>query len=225
MDGSRILHGRSGTGERSVELHEDALTEAQRTAAARAASVTAKESFYLAGGAALALQLGHRRSIDLDWFRQRKMGDPLKLARALVGSGVDLEVTMSVEGTLYGVSDGVKMSFLEYPYKLLAKPVLWRSSGVSLASLEDIACMKLSAISDRGAKKDFVDLYFIGQHIPLERMLESYKTKYGVADVAHLIVALAYFDDAERQRMPMMIRKVPWKTIKSEIQGWVRALA
>ncbi len=207
-----------------MELHEDALTEAQRAAAASAASVATKESYYLAGGAALALQLGHRRSVDLDWFRKRKMGDPLKLARALVSSGVDLQVTMNVEGTLYGVAGGVKMSFLEYPYKLLGKPVLWKGSGVSLASLEDIACMKLSAVGDRGAKKDFVDLYFLGQTIPLERMLDSYKLKYGVSDVAHLIVALAYFDDAERQRMPLMIRKVSWATIKSEIQGWVRAL-
>jgi hypothetical protein len=84
--------------------------------------------------------------------------------------------------------------------------------------------MKLSAIADRGAKKDFVDLYFLGEHLALERMLDLYKEKFGVGDVAHLVMALAYFDDAERQRMPSMIRKVPWKAIKAEVQRRVRAL-
>jgi hypothetical protein len=187
--------------------------------------VTAKESFYLAGGAALALQLGHRRSVDFDWFRKPPMGDPLKVARALTRAGGDFQVKTSVAGTLHGALSGVKMSFLEYPYKMLEKPILWREVGCSLASLPDIACMKLSAIADRGAKKDFVDLYFIGKDLPLERMLALYKTKYGVSDIAHLIMSLAYFDDAERQRMPEMIQKAPWKTVKGEIQGWVRKLA
>jgi len=207
-----------------VALHVDALPDAQRTALAEAGAVAAKESFYLAGGAALALHLGHRRSIDLDWFRRRPLRDPLRIAQALQGAGVDFSVTMNAAGTLYGVARTVKMSFLEYPYKMLVKPVRQPAIGCSIASLEDIACMKLSAIADRGAKKVFVDLYFLGEHLPLERMLELYREKFDVSDIAHLVMALAYFDDAERQRMPSMIRKVPWKTIKAEVQRRVRAL-
>ena len=90
--------------------------------------------------------------------------------------------------------------------------------------MDDIACMKLSAIADRGAKKDFVDLYFLGQHFSLEQMLGFYKRKYKVSDIAHLVMSLAYFDDAERQRMPSMIRRVAWKQVKEEVQRWVRAL-
>lgn len=224
MRGFQIQRAASGTGECVVKLHGSALTDAQRAALATAASVTAKESYYLAGGAALALHLGHRRSVDLDWFRKRPMGDPLKVAKALTQAGADFQVTTSMAGTLHGALSGVKMSFLEYPYKMLEKPILWREMGCSLASLPDIACMKLSAIADRGAKKDFIDLYFMGQELPLERMLTLYQSKYGVNDIAHLIMSLAYFDDADRQRTPEMIRKVPWKTVKGEIGAWVRKL-
>lgn len=205
-------------------LHVEALPDAQRTALAETATVAKKESFYLAGRVGLALHLGHRRSADLDWFRRRPMRDPLRVAQALRSAGVDFSVTMNTTGTLYGMARSVKMSFLEYPYKMLVKPIRAGSIGCSIASLEDIACMKLSAIADRGAKKDFVDLYFLLEHLPLERMLDLYKEKFQVDDIAHLVMALAYFDDAERQRMPSMIRKVTWKTIKAEVQRRVRTL-
>lgn len=207
-----------------MALHEAALTDAQLRALTDAAGVASKESFYLAGGAALALWFGHRRSVDLDWFRRRRIVDPLELARGFTDAGVAFDVTTNVKGTLHGVANGVKMSFLEYPYKMLARPTKWKEAGCALASREDLACMKLSAMADRGAKKDFIDLYFLGQEIPLARMLELYQTKYGVSDIAHLVVALAYFDDAERQRMPQMIRKVSWTAVKAEIRGWIRRL-
>ncbi len=86
-----------------------------------------------------------------------------------------------------------------------------------------IACMKLSAIAQRGSRKVFVDVYALGlEHIPLRQMLQLYQEKFAVRDIVHVLYGLAYFDDADKERMPRMLWDIDWKTIKKTIQGWVR---
>ena len=89
--------------------------------------------------------------------------------------------------------------------------VLWPAYGCRLAGLRDLASMKLSAITQRGSTKDFVDLYALGETgQALPEMLSWYGEKFGVTDIGHVFYALAYSDDAESERMPRMIRKMSW---------------
>jgi predicted nucleotidyltransferase component of viral defense system len=112
--------------------------------------------FYLAGGTALALQLGHRKSSDLDWFSPQFPKIQLLLQNL---NKYKVTVTQTAPGTLDTLIDGVKVSFLEYTYPMIEKLVPF--NGIQMASVSDIACMKITAISSRGSKKDFVDLYEI----------------------------------------------------------------
>ena len=95
-----------------------------------------------------------------------------------------------------------------------------------LASLMDLACMKLSAIAQRGARKDFCDLYVLGsRHFSLQEMLGFYQKKFNIRDIGSVLYGLVYFDDAEQERMPRMLWKVSWKEIKKTITGWVKDLS
>jgi hypothetical protein len=186
----------------------------------------ASEGCYLGGGTAVALQLGHRRSVDFDWFATRPLGDLLLLAARLEAKGVPLVVEGTAAGTLNGRVRSVPVSILEYPYPLIGPSVPWAAHGFELASLDDLAAMKLSAITQRGAKKDFVDIYAMATtHRPLGDLLDTYRQKYGIADIAHILYGLVYFDDADRQPMPKMLWDMSWRTIKVSIRKWVREIA
>ena len=128
-------------------------------------------------------------------------------------------------GTLHGSVSGVQVSFLEYRYPLLRPLVAWPMFGCMLASPEDLACMKLSALAQRGAKKDFVDVYALGiKYCSLSDMLGWYQQKYAVTDLTHVLYSLAYFDDADRERMPRMFWDSNWRTIKKTIVQWLQDL-
>ncbi len=208
-----------------MTFHGEILTNLQRKALLRLGPTTAERDFYLAGGTAIALHLGHRRSVDFDWFLEGRIEDPLRLATEVRTVAAPFVTGQVDRGTLYGTLYGVRVSFLEFRYRLLDPLVSWDDFGCRLAGLRDLACMKLSAIAQRGSRKDFVDLYALGHTgFHLKDMLDWYRQKFGVEDIGHLLYALAYFDDAETERMPRMIWKVDWKGIKTTIEGWVRAL-
>lgn len=205
-----------------MSFHPEILSPKQnKTLRLLGPEVTAR-GFYLAGGTALALQLGHRRSVDFDWFLEGRMPDPLLLARE-VQETVPFVTTRIEPRTLFGTVSGVRVSFFEFRYPLLDPAVPWPDYGCRLASLRDIACMKLSAIVQRGSKKDFVDLFALGREgFQLPDMLEWYRTKFGIDDMGHVLYALAYFDDADQERMPTMLWKVGWKEVKDVIRAWTR---
>jgi hypothetical protein len=182
-----------------------------------------RHGFYLGGGTAIALQLGHRRSVDFDWFRQPFIEDPLELARELQEEKIPFTTGWTRRSTLYGTVRGVRVSFFQFRYRLLAPLVLWPEAGCQLAALPDLACMKLSAISQRGSRKDFIDLFALGsQGFTLRQMLDWYREKFEVDDVAHLLYALVYFDDADAEPSPSMIWKVNWREVKSTLREWAR---
>lgn len=203
-------------------FHPEVMPGVQQRVLGKLGRIAADNGFYLAGGTAIAICLGHRESVDLDWFTGDEITDPLALAETLKAEGLDFDVASVARGTLHGSSEAVKLSFLEYRYPLLQPVTAWPEYGCELASLEDLACMKLSAISSRGAKKDFIDLYALGTtHLALPRMLELYQQKFQTTDLLHVLSSLAYFDDAEAEAMPKMHWSVDWEEIKRTVRTWV----
>ena len=176
--------------------------------------------FYLAGGTALALQFGHRQSIDLDFFGFKNFvnSDITKILSAMGR----IKILSEDKGTIHLVLDKVNISWLHYPYKLIYKPVIFQ--GVELADWKDIACMKISAISGRGSKKDFIDLFFILQKINLADLLNLFQRKYKGIDysMSHILKSLIYFEDAEKEPMPMMFNQTTWQEMRNEIKKQVK---
>lgn len=178
------------------------------------------QSFYLSGGTALALLLGHRESEDLDFFTQELFNQELLQSHLInIGSLDDVQIA---EGTLNAYLDTVKLQFLYYPYNLLEEPTIWQ--GIKISSFIDIACTKVITISSRGSKKDFVDMYFILQELSLEHLFLKLDEKY--KDVSynhvHLLKSLTYFDDADKQPMPRMHQDVSWEQVKELIISKVK---
>ncbi len=205
--------------------HEEVLALRQRKVLNVLSAQAARLGLYLGGGTAVALHLGHRRSVDLDWFSEVPVGDVTRLARTLGSDRMPMVVDQIGPGTLHGSVGGVRVSVLEYPYGLLHPPAVWSDYGCPVASLDDLACMKLSAVAQRGSKRDFVDVYaVVREHRPLDELLGLYRRRYGIEDIAHVLQGLVYFDDAERDRMPRMIWDVDWKTVKQAVRGWVKRL-
>jgi len=169
-------------------------------------------NFYLAGGTALALQLGHRKSIDLDWFNQKSF-NTIKLKSDLVKVG-KIVIKSEEKDTLNLNLSGVRLSFINYPYKLLLSLLNWQN--IKIADYRDIACMKLDAVSSRGSKKDFIDLYFILQIFSLPELLRLFDRKYKEIDYnrLHILKSLTYFIDADKEPMPIMLKRINWQTIK-----------
>lgn len=170
------------------------------------------QKFYLAGGTALALHFGHRRSRDLDFFSSGEFDEDLLLSE--LQKNQDFKVIARDRQTLHVHLRGIKLSFLGYPY-----PVLFPLStflGVSVADARDIACMKVSAIAARGAKRDFVDLYTAARPYGLAEIIRLFATKFAEAKYSrmHVLKSLTYFDDAEADPMPDMLESLSWADIK-----------
>lgn len=171
--------------------------------------------FYLAGGTGLAMQLGHRLSVDLDWF-STKAFSAVKLKKELSHLG-KLKITGEEPGTLHGVLDGVKISFFRYEYKPLFSFV--DGGGIKIADARDIAAMKLDTISSRGSKKDFIDLYFLLQEYSLDDVIGFFEKKYHAIkyNKIHILKSLTYFENAESEPMPIMLKRVGWNNVKKVI--------
>jgi hypothetical protein len=207
-----------------VNWHDEILGAKQRMALRQIAPILSKKGFYLAGGTALALYLGHRRSVDLDWFARLKKFDPESLTLELQEKGIKFRSASADEGTLYGSLGGVKLSAIRYNCSLLKPLIFCVPYGSRLASLEDIAAMKIQALIQRGIKRDFVDLYcLIQKKFTLKQIFGFYRRKYSMTDFGHVAYALTYFEDAEGQELPNMLWDVSWRNVKSSICALVKS--
>ena len=180
------------------------------------------EQFYLAGGTALALLLGHRKSEDLDWFSAGPFSsDTIK--KKLSGSGT-FQLTGEEAGTIHGVLDEVRVSFLHYDYEMLFP--LIRFEKVNVADERDIAAMKIDAVSSRGSRKDFVDIYFLLEKYTLSELMGFFERKYKNIQFnkLHILKSLVFFEDAEFEPMPMMIQTVGWEDVKRKIREETTAM-
>lgn len=169
---------------------------------------------YLAGGTALALQVGHRRSVDLDFFSPEKDFAPASVLKHL--SEPEWKTDDLREGTLYGTLLGASVSFIAYPFFIPKEPFL-EYGNVCVLSVKDIAVMKIVAISQRGRKRDFLDLYWYSLHSEplidvMRRLPEQYPTV--AHNYHHILKSLVYFEDAEEDPEPRLNFDTDWKRVK-----------
>lgn len=204
-----------------MSFHESILTPAQ-VVVLRALGPLAKSSgFYLAGGTAVALRFGHRRSVDFDWFAPT-FERPDALVAEIKTHGLLLEGAQVDAGTINGRIDGVKISFFEYRYPLLDPLESWPDYGIDVASLRDLGAMKLLAIAQRGSRKDFVDVQeLLRQGGTLADMLQDFRAKFQ-ADSISVLRGLTYFDDAEAEPMPEMLNATDWSAVRRDVTRAVR---
>ena len=168
----------------------------------------------LVGGTALALQYGHRLSIDLDMFGDVPDND-IALLEILEGFG-KVQGQKTSKYIKAFVVDNIKVDFVNYThFPWIDDAVV--EDGLRLASPKDIAAMKISAIVGRGSKKDFIDLYFLLQHYSLEDILGFYVQKYPQYSMFRVRMSLTYFEDAEKQENPTMFENIDWETVKKTI--------
>lgn len=171
------------------------------------------EQTRLVGGTALALQLGHRKSIDLDFFGT--VDCEAEYLRESIAGIASLTILKESPHIHIYIVDGIKVDIVNYKYPWLDDVVL--EHGLRLASVSDIAAMKITAIIGRGTKKDFIDIAFLLHHFSLEEILHFYAAKYNDSSVFMAMKSLAYFDDAETDPMPDMFVNQSWQQVKAYI--------
>lgn len=179
------------------------------------------QNFYLVGGTALALQIGHRQSVDIDLFGQSEI-DEIEFTEAIKAFG-EAKILKKSKNILIYTINGIKVDFVNYPYPWIAEGKA--TDTIRLAAIEDIAAMKLNAIAGRGSKKDFIDLFFILKEYSLTELLSFYSQKYSDGSPFLVLKSLAYFADAERQVMPVMYDSTSWATMKEAIKKEVLELS
>jgi hypothetical protein len=167
----------------------------------------------LVGGTGLALQIGHRKSIDLDLFGKLD-ADLFAVSKSLNNLGTVSVLKKSENINIYLI-DGIKVDIVNYPYPWLMDVVV--EDSFQLANIKDITAMKLSAITNRGTKKDFIDIFFLLKEFSLAEMLDFYSQKYRDGTEFLVLKSLSYFDDAEEEEMPMMFYNLDWTAVKNHI--------
>lgn len=194
------------------------LAKEQRRALDRLKSVRGIERFYLAGGTAIAIHLRHRKSVDLDLFSLSADVDLSAVAEAIRIAVPDLHVLGITDAALRIRVGEVPVDMVRYPYAPLEAPTPGPQE-FPLASLRDLAAMKLAAIARRGLRRDFWDLHAIAEAgLSLQETANAYLMKYGVSDsdLYHVLRALTYFGDAEKDPVyPRGLTPAKWERIKS----------
>lgn len=176
-----------------------------------------KFGFYLAGGTALALQIRHRTSLDFDFYTEKKF-DVRKLREEFDSRFKKVQEIYIAEDTLGLAVNSINISFFRYPYPLIRPPE--RLESVSVASPEDIAAMKIIAISQRGKRRDFIDIYFLIKNFGLKKILEFTQEKYSMFNIYVGLQGLVYFKDAdkdlEKDRF-RLLKDIDWEELKEYI--------
>ena len=177
--------------------------------------------FYLVGGTALALRIGHRRSVDLDLFSNFNF-DEVQLLENLTAD-YNFKLFFSANNTIKGSIDGVKVDLLSHRYPLVAEPVI--EEGIEMLSLQDIIAMKLNAISGSGQRvKDFIDIFYLLRKFSIEQMIGFYKEKYTQYNEVSILKSLVYFDDIDFNDWPEIIDEpgLKWNVMKDELEKNVK---
>ena len=169
----------------------------------------------LVGGTSLALQYGHRRSVDLDFFGMTTE-DVDELTDMMRECSKDLVKGSCTKRIKTYFLNGVKVDVVNYDYKWIDDVV--EEDGLRLASPKDIAAMKVNAVMGRGTKKDFIDVYFLLKHYSFDELIQFYLQNYTDGSEYRALLSMSYFADADPQPMPYMFQDVDWEMIRSEIK-------
>jgi len=169
--------------------------------------------FNLVGGTSLALQMGHRNSIDIDLFGNSEINSELFIEK--LSEFGEVKVAQSTKNILITKINDVKVDFVNYKYPLLSNFLF--VDNIRMLSFKDISAMKLNAIAGRGSKKDFIDLYFLLNKFSLEDIISFYETKYKDGSIFMVQKSLTYFEDADSQLQPQMFLDFDWETCKQRI--------
>lgn len=197
-------------------MFEEVLPKDSKSALAVLGESGLLKEAYLAGGTALALQIGHRISVDFDFFTRKEFDENFFIQK-LTELPLRFRLEKTDPGTVLGYLDKTKFSLFFYKYPLLTEA--HKFLNLNISDIKDIGPMKLAAISDRGTKRDFIDLYFIiavEKFFNLQEVLDLYDQKFKILNrnKTHILKSLIYFDDAEKQSMPKMLKKVSWPKVK-----------
>lgn len=178
-------------------------------------SIAELNHFFLVGGTALALQLGHRNSIDIDFFTQNsftvaEIEDAIKDRHSFT-------TTLVRNNTILAVVDTVKTDFIKHDYPLIHPPIT--EEGIRYLGKEDIAGMKIHAIIQSGKRlKDFIDIYFLLEHFSMNQLIEFFSKKYTYSNPMIALKAITYFDDIDEAiDPPKLLQPLPLADIKKRI--------
>lgn len=176
----------------------------------------------LVGGTGLALQKGHRKSVDIDLFGELD-ADDIELMNSL-SVFHDLKTIQHTKNIKIFSINNIKTDIVNYPYPWLFPEI--EADGIRMADVRDIAAMKVAAITNRGTKKDFIDLYFLLKDFSLGEIINLYLAKYHDGSDFMALRSLVYFSDAESDLMPEMLMPAEWESakllIKSEVEAYQR---
>lgn len=173
----------------------------------------------LVGGTSLALQYGHRQSVDLDFFGKPIVSQDEILA--MMGRLGAYKLRNRTKNILQLIVDNVMVDIVDYSqYPWIDAAIC--EDGLVLASPRDIAAMKINAIEGRGSRKDFIDVYELLQHYTLDEILQCYSMKYPNLSLFRALLSITYFDDAESEAMPKMFATVTWDEIKTRINSAIK---
>jgi len=172
--------------------------------------------FFLAGGTALALLYGHRKSVDIDLFSDFSF-DTGKLLENL-SSDFQFQLFFTAENTIKGSIDGVQVDIIAHRYPLISPTVLL--DGVSILAVGDIAAMKLNAIANSGQRvKDFIDIYYLLDNFSFAELISFYKKKYVQYNEVNVLKSITWFNDVVLEEWPVILKdkNLKWEEIKKRI--------
>lgn len=185
-----------------------------------------KKSFYLAGGTSLALQIGHRDSVDFDFFSEADFDtkELFERLREIFKGHILLKIEEDQSTLTVLIDDSVKISFFTYKYKLIKQTI--SDENLTLASIEDIGCMKLSAITGRASNKDYIDLYFILKRLSLSDLLKKAREKYPELERNLILKSLVYFQDVTLEKILFKNNnEVIFEEVKDKLRSAVKELS
>lgn len=185
-----------------------------------------KNTFYLAGGTSLALQIGHRDSVDFDFFSAEDIDtkELFERLREIFKEHKLLKIQEEPNTLTVLIDESVKISFFTYKYKLIDKTI--GDENLTYASIQDISCMKLSAITGRASNKDYVDLYFILKIFSLSDLLNKSHRKHPQLDMNLILKSLVYFEDVMLDKIIFKNgNDIAFKEVKKSLKSKVKNLS